>query len=125
MIIGVGIDICENSRIADLYSRYSDRFLHRIYMPEEIEYCFSKKNPIPHLTARFAVKEAFIKALGNARDLSLSYKEVGLLGGIGKKNIVIKGTLKHLVDKKGANNVVFSISHAEDYSNACVILERN
>lgn len=124
MIVGLGIDICENYRIAELYHKFGNRFLKRIYMPNEIEYCLSKKDPIPNLTARFAVKEAFIKALGLTRDLSLSYKEVSLKGGVGKKDIHISGTLAKLMASKEATRVTFSISHSKDYSTACVILEK-
>lgn len=125
MIIGLGTDIAENSRIESLLKRYNNRFLKRVFTQDEIEYCMNKKNPVQHLAARFSVKEAFIKSLGLRRDLSLSYSDVGLKGLTGKKEIVIKGKLKKLIKEKGVDSIHFSISHAENYSSAVVILERN
>lgn len=125
MIIGLGTDIAENERIESLLKKYNNRFLKRIFTTEEIEYCMKKKNPAPHLAARFSVKEAFIKSLGLRRDLSLSYNEVGLEGTTGKKSIVIKGKLKELIDQKNVDSIHFSISHAENYSSAVVVLEKN
>ncbi|MCX7633596.1 MAG: holo-ACP synthase [Turneriella sp.] len=123
MVVGVGIDICENDRISALLAKYQERFLHRVFTEDEIKYCMQKKDPVPHLAARFAVKEAFIKALGMPRDLSISYRDVSLKGSVGKKEICITGKLAALLKQKKADMVHFSISHARDYSNACVILE--
>lgn len=124
MIIGVGTDICENERIERLFQKFGDRFLNRIFTDAEIAYCSCKKNPIPHFSARFAVKEAFIKSLGIARDLKVSYKDVGLCGDQGKKTIVVTDELKKYFDRSGANEIIFSISHAQHYSTAFVLLEK-
>ena len=124
MIIGFGTDICENQRIKSLYSRFRDRFLNRIYTSEELEYCMQKKNPVPHLSARFALKEAFIKSLDTKVSLGLSYKEVYLWGGLGKKNIQVAGTLQRILDQMNVSHTWFSISHAKNYSVATVILEK-
>ncbi|RME92585.1 MAG: holo-[acyl-carrier-protein] synthase [Candidatus Hydrogenedentota bacterium] len=123
MIVGSGIDICENWRIRKLLNKHGDRFLNRVFIPDEIEYCMKKKDPVPSLAARFSVKEAFIKALGIRRTLSLSYKDIGLSGSVGKKNIIIVGKVHDLMQQKKVVNVQFSISHAKDYSCAVVILE--
>jgi holo-[acyl-carrier protein] synthase len=125
MVVGLGIDICENERIAEMLGKYNERFLRRIFTDEEIAYCMKKKDPIPHLAARFAVKEAFIKALGMPRDLTISYRDVGLRGSEGKKDIHVTGKLAQMLQARRANSIVFSISHARGYSNACVILEQN
>lgn len=124
MVIGLGIDICENDRISEMLGQYNERFLKRVFTEEEIAYCLKKKDPIPHLAARFAVKEAFIKALGMPRDLTISYRDVGLRGSEGKKDIHVTGKLAEMLETKKATSIIFSISHARDYSNACVILER-
>jgi holo-[acyl-carrier protein] synthase len=59
---GLGIDIEDISRVRDLCQRFGQRFLERVYSPWEIEYCYRHANPFPHLTARFAAKEAYVKA---------------------------------------------------------------
>lgn len=124
MIIGLGIDICENDRISEMLSKYKERFLNRVFTEDEVIYCLKKKDPTPHLAARFAVKEAFIKALGMPRDLTISYRDVGLKGSEGKKDIHVTGKLAEMLATKQVTNILFSISHARDYSNACVVLER-
>lgn len=124
MVVGLGIDICENDRIAQMLEKYKGRFLRRVFTREEIEYCLKKKDPTPHLAARFAVKEAFIKALAMPRDLKISYRDVGLKGSEGKKDIHVTGLLAKMLESKKVTEILFSISHARDYSNACVVLER-
>ncbi|MBV6492858.1 MAG: Holo-[acyl-carrier-protein] synthase [Turneriella sp.] len=125
MIVGVGVDICENDRIAEMLDKYNSRFLNRVFTRDEITYCLDKKEPAPHLAARFAVKEAFIKALGMPRDLRISYRDVSLKGSEGKKDIHVTGLLAKMLATKSVTRIHFSISHARDYSNACVILERD
>ncbi|MDH5719475.1 MAG: holo-ACP synthase [Spirochaetia bacterium] len=124
MILGIGTDICENYRIKKIFDEFKDKFLEKIYMNEEIEYCMKMKNPIPHLSARFALKEAFIKALSLRVSHGISYKEVGIIGNTGKKELKILGTLLQLYEKTGADNAQFSISHSKDNSIAFVILEK-
>ena len=104
--------------------RYKNKFLNRIYTEEELDYCLKKKNPIPHLTARFALKEAFIKSLYLKKSTGLSYKEVFLWGAIGRKDITVSGKLKKIYHDKGAIKIWFSISHLKDYSTATVLLEK-
>jgi len=61
MIVAVGIDIIELERIERVWNRYRSRFIERHFTQEEIDYAFSKSNPLPSLAARFAAKEAFQK----------------------------------------------------------------
>lgn len=124
MIVGVGIDICENDRIQDILAKYPDRFIKRVYNEAEIQYCAEKSDPVPYYSARFALKEAFIKALGLKRDLAISYKDVYLTGGKGKKDLNFQGKLASLFNER-ASRAVFSISHSRDYSSAVVILEKD
>ena len=124
MIVGIGIDICENSRIKSILEKFPDRFLKRVFNDNEIGYCSLKSDPVPYYAARFALKEAFIKALGLKRDLAISYKEVYLSGGVGKKKLNLEGKLDELF-KERANSAHFSISHSQEYSSAVVVLEKN
>ena len=124
MIIGLGTDICENNRIDYMRNKYRSRFLDRIYTQEELGYCLSRKNPIPHLTARFALKEAFIKSLYLRKTSGLSYKEVFLWGPIGRKDITVSGKLKKLFQDREITRTWFSIAHTENYAIATVLLEK-
>ena len=124
MIVGVGIDICENNRIKEILVKFPDRFLKRVFNDNEISYCSLKSDPVPYYAARFALKEAFIKALGLKRDLAISYKDVYLSGDVGKKQLNLEGKLDELF-KERANHAHFSISHSQEYSSAVVVLEKN
>ncbi len=124
MIIGLGTDICDNMRVANLYNQYRDAFLERVYAESELEYCLSKKNPIPYLSARFALKEAVVKACGFSRNNpGVSYKEIYLKGSHGKKSICVVGEIKQTCMQLSVTHVWFSISHIKDLSTAMVILE--
>ncbi|MDH5717789.1 MAG: holo-ACP synthase [Spirochaetia bacterium] len=124
MIIGVGTDICENYRIQKIVNKYQHRLLTHIFTDEELAYCLKKKDPIPHLSARFALKEAFIKALSLKKRVYLSFNQVGLKGNEGKKDLIIKGKLFQLYQQTGAKKTFFSISHSKNNSIAYVILEK-
>ncbi len=123
MVKGVGIDICENKRIEKVLKKYGEKFIKRVFLEEEKEYAFSKKNPIPFLSARFAFKEAFLKDLGLKSVLHLPLNEVGLIGKERKKEIYVKGVLKKILEEKKIQKMEFSISHTKEYAVAVVILE--
>ena len=124
MILGFGTDICENKRIRHLHKKFGDRFLKKIYTKKELTYCMSRRDPIPHLTARFALKEAFIKSLNIENSRNLSYRQVSLMGNKGKKVIHVSGKLNEVLTQMDTKQIWFSISHAENYSTATVLLEK-
>ncbi|MBP9887651.1 MAG: holo-ACP synthase [Leptospiraceae bacterium] len=123
MILSVGNDIVENSRIKETLEKFGEKFLEKVYTQEEVTYCLSKKNPIPHLSARFACKEAFIKAIELENGKVLEMKEIELSGNFfGKKNLALHGKAKELFLQKGYTEISVSISHTEMYSTAVVVL---
>ncbi|EKR17658.1 holo-ACP synthase [Leptospira interrogans] len=123
MKISVGNDIVENSRIRDLLEKHGDRFLKRVFSESEREYCSNRKDPIPHLSGRFCVKEAFIKAIEPGDHVILDMREIELFGKeFGKKELVLHGKSKELFLAKGYSGCSVSISHAENYSTAVVVL---
>src|SRR6267154_6019652 len=84
MIVGTGIDIAEVPRIAQALARYGDRFLHRVFTEGEIRYCDSKANRVERYAARFAAKEAAMKALGTGWSRGVRWRDcevVRLPGG--------------------------------------------
>jgi holo-[acyl-carrier protein] synthase len=91
MILGTGIDVVEIERVREAVSKWGERFLRRIYTKHEIEYCFSKRDPFPGLSARFAAKEAAIKALsGILKEHHLAFHEIEVLNEpSGKPGIVL------------------------------------
>ncbi|MDH5654789.1 MAG: holo-ACP synthase [Spirochaetia bacterium] len=127
MILGLGTDIVENDRIAALYKKHKKRFLTRIYTDEEIAYAEEHIDPVPHLAARFAAKEAFIKCLNlTGKNLNgISMKDVEVAGkNFGKKRMRLSGKTKKHVEKMGGAQIHLSISHTDTFSMAVVILEK-
>ncbi len=125
MILGMGTDIVENDRIRAVFEKHGERFLHRIFSDEEIQYSLSHEDPVPYLSARFAVKEALVKALSLPGGSGLNWKDVEVSGKIfGKKQLVLHGRAKEIADEKGANRFHISLSHSRNMSLAVVILEK-
>src|SRR6201998_828775 len=84
MIVGTGIDIAEVPRIRQSIERFGDRFVQRIFTPEEIRYCDSKMNRFERYAARFAAKEAAMKALGTGWNHGIRWRDcevVRMAGG--------------------------------------------
>jgi len=122
MIHGVGIDIVGISRLKNSAEKSGRRFLERIFTEDEIAYCLRRRDPYPSFSARFAAKEALVKALQGAGRLSLRDIEVEV-GGDGKPRIRAGGKLKAVFDERGILRAHLSLSHDRDYAAACVVLE--
>jgi holo-[acyl-carrier protein] synthase len=124
MIIGTGIDIAEVPRIRQSIERFGDRFLRRIYTAGEIRYCESKANRVERYAARFAAKEAAMKALGTGWSHGVRWRdcEVTRLPG-GRPTITFHGRADEIAARLGVKNAALSISHTEEQAIAQVILE--
>jgi holo-[acyl-carrier protein] synthase len=124
MIIGTGIDIAEVPRIRHSIERFGDRFLKRIYTAGEIRYCDSKANRVERYAARFAAKEAAMKALGTGWSRGVRWRdcEVSRLPG-GRPTMIFHGKAGEIAAMLGVNNAALSISHTEEQALAQVILE--
>jgi len=115
MVYALGVDIIEVERVKKIVEK-NQRFIKRVFTPEEIKYCLPKKNKYQHLAARFAAKEAFFKALGKR----ISWTEIGLINlPSGKPQLQINSKEKFLFRKTQV-----SISHLQDFALAVVILEK-
>lgn len=124
MIVGTGIDIAEVPRIAESILRFGERFLNRIYTEGEIRYCESKANRVERYAARFAAKEAAMKALGTGWNHGVRWRdiEVTRLPG-GRPTIKFHGRAAEFADRLGAVHVALSLSHTSEQAIAQVILE--
>ena len=124
MIVGTGIDIAEVPRIRQSIARFGDRFLRRIYTPGEMRYCDSKANRVERYAARFAAKEAAMKALGTGWSRGVRWRdiEVSRMPG-GRPTIAFHGKAAEFAAKLGTKNVALSLSHTIDQAIAQVILE--
>jgi len=119
----IGVDLVKNERIGGALERFGERFLRRVYTERELEYCFSTRDRVPCLAARWACKEAVLKAVYQCCGILLRLKEVEVLGERGRParvNIRRPEALKALEPYR----LVVSLSHERDYSVAVALLER-
>ena len=116
--ISVGVDIIEISRVAATVERFGDRFLQRIYTRGEITYC---RGRAPQLAARFAAKEAVMKALGTGTR-GVGWREVEVTRKhSGEPSIELHGRAAERAAKLGIDRFAISISHSREYAVASVV----
>jgi holo-[acyl-carrier protein] synthase len=124
MIVGTGVDLCEVPRIAAAISRFGARFLKRVFTERERAYCESKANRVERYAARFAAKEAAMKAIGTGQSRGVTWQdlEVSHLPG-GRPTVLFHGRAEEFYQKLGVKRVALSLSHTEQTAIAHVILE--
>lgn len=123
-IIGVGVDIIEVARVQDMAERYGERFLHRIFCSEELEYCCRFANPFPHLAARWAAKEAVSKALGTGFSQGVTWKSICVVHyPWGEPTVSLYGGALERAQNLGVRKVWLSLSHTCHYAVAMAVLE--
>jgi len=124
-IKGLGTDIVETARISAMAEKYAEHFLHKIYTDAEIEFCKSKALPGIHFAGRWAVKEAFYKALPENIQPFSSWKSIQVLNGEqGKPYIdVCDERLSEALSGAGVSSILLSLSHERAYCVAVVILQ--
>jgi holo-[acyl-carrier protein] synthase len=122
MIIGIGVDLVKIDRI-DKAGKNHEGFLERVFTEREREYCSRQKYPAQHYAARFAAKEAVLKAIGTGWSAGIKWTDMEILHGEGGGPIVnLSGRVKDLMDLKGVKQVFLSYSHDEGYAVAQVVL---
>lgn len=123
IVRGVGTDIIECSRIARAFERQKDRFLKRVFTEGEREYCLRMKNPVPHLAARFAAKEAVSKCFTTGIGESLGWKSIEVIKGEREQPLIrLDERGLALLAQLGANDVLVSLSHTENYGLAMAVI---
>jgi holo-[acyl-carrier protein] synthase len=122
MVIGIGTDIIETARIEK--AMRSEGFKEKIFSGNEIVYCEKKANAIESFAARFAAKEAFLKALGTGWRGNLAFNEVEITNDeLGKPSIRLLGKTATALENKKISNMHVSLSHVKEMAIATVILE--
>jgi len=123
-ILGLGTDIVEVARIDRLLREKGDEFLSRVFTAREVEYCRAKPKPAPHFAARFAAKEAFMKAIGTGWAKGVGFAEIGVTNNEdGKPELEVTGQARSIIDGSGPSFLWLSLSHTADYATATVIIE--
>ncbi len=124
MIVGTGIDIAEVLRIAAAIKRHGDRFLRRVFTEDEIRYCEAKANRVERYAARFAAKEAAMKALGTGWNHGVRWRDIEVCRQPGSRpTIAFHGRAAEFAAQLGAVHVALSLSHTAEQAIAQVILE--
>lgn len=124
MIVGNGIDICEVHRIRASIERFGDRFVRRIYTEREIAYVERKKNKYERYAARFAAKEAAMKAIGTGMRGGVKWVEFEVVNErSGKPTLVFHGKAKEYADRLGVRNIALSMTHTAEQAMAFLVLE--
>lgn len=119
-MLTVGVDIIEISRISATVERWGDRFLHRIYTQQELDYC---RGRAPQLAARFAAKEAVMKALGTGVR-GVGWRDIEVVRQRGRAPTVrLHGRAAEVGERLAVTQIALSISHSKEYAVVSVVME--
>ena len=117
MILGIGVDIVEIGRMKTAINRWGAHFLNKMFTEREIEYSKSKRFCHQHFAARFAAKEAVVKAFGGTSSFPIQWTDIEILNDEdGKPSVRFSGHAVKLKETKKAGQVMLSISHSKNYA---------
>jgi holo-[acyl-carrier protein] synthase len=121
---GIGIDLVPIPRMRRVLERWSERFLARVFTDDEIAYCRRRKDPVPHFAARFAAKEAGLKALGTGLRLGVAWRELEVRRERGgPPTLVLRGRSRELARARhGGDRMLLALTHDGDYAIAQAML---
>ncbi|MEX0819682.1 MAG: holo-ACP synthase [Pirellulaceae bacterium] len=118
-ITGIGTDIVECLRIAQMIERHGELFLTRVYTPFEIEYCSSRKAATQHYAGRWAAKEAVLKAMGTGWAKGISWLDIEVRNDEGgRPSIRLGGASRDICEQRGVREMLISISHCRSHATA-------
>lgn len=120
MIIGIGTDIIEIARVKQAVDARGERFLSRVFTPEEVAFCRNRKNPYPGLAVRFAAKEAVLKALGCGLR-GVNWLQAAVVREDGPPEVVLTGQAARIAAELGVKRVLISLSHSDSHAVAYAI----
>lgn len=124
MILGVGTDLAEVARIRQSIERFGERFLSRIYTDNERSYAASKANAAERFAARFAVKEAGMKAIGTGWNFGVTWKDFEVVNErSGRPTLRLSGIARDIAVRLGVKRTSITLTHTRELAFAVVILE--
>ena len=121
-IIGLGFDATDIPRIREVFERYNDRFLQRIYTRVEIDYCMRQRDPVPSLAGRFAAKEAMMKALGTGHTRGVLWQDIEVFREGGPPQLRLTGGALRRFEAMKARRSLLTITHAQTLAMAQVLI---
>ena len=117
-----GIDLVEITRFAELLDRHPDRARDRLFTKAELDYAAGSKRELEHLAARFAAKEAVLKALGTGWSNGIAWTDVEVTRDhAGRPGVALHNRAAELAAERGIASWLISISHTEHFATASVI----
>ena len=124
MILGTGVDLAEVPRIQAAIERHGGRFIERIYTPPEIAYVERKANRFERYAARFAAKEAGMKAIGTGWKRGVSWRDFEVVNlPSGRPTLRLHGVASEIAQQLGVRQIWLSLTHTAELGMAHVILE--
>ena len=124
MILGTGIDLAEVPRIREAIERYGGKFIDRIYTQREIQYVERKANRFERYAARFAAKEAGMKALGTGWRRGVRWHDFEVTNlPSGRPTLALHGVARRIADDAGVRSIHLSLTHTVENGMAFVIFE--
>ena len=121
-VLGIGTDIVECLRIAQMIERHGELFIDRVYTAAEIEYCRSRKQATQHFAGRWAAKEAILKAIGTGWRRGISFRDMEIRNNEGgKPTVALRGGARDVVEQLGVGEVLVTISHCRSHATAFAV----
>ena len=121
-IIGLGFDATDIPRVREVFERYGERFLQRVFTDAEIAYCTRQRDPVPSLAGRFAAKEATMKALGTGHTRGVLWRDIEVVRHGGPPQLRLTGGALLRFEALNARRSLVTITHADTLAMAQVLL---
>ena len=116
----IGVDLCEISRIGRIVEQHGERFLNKVFTSAEIAYCTGRYSSAASFAARFAAKEALLKALGTGLRGEFYWKDIEVVNNnLGKPEFKLYGETAHALNGR---RILLSLSHSSDHAIAFVVI---
>ena len=118
-ILVIVADITECLRIARLIERHGELFINRVYTAEEVRYCQSRRQSTQHFAARWAAKQAVLKALGIGALQGMAWTDIEIRkASAGRPAVAVRGAIKDIVERLGVAEVLVSMAHCRTHATA-------
>jgi len=118
-VLGIGTDIVECLRIAQMIERHAEQFIARVFTTHEMEYCSARKAATQHYAGRWAAKEAVLKAIGTGWVRGISWRDIEVRNDMGgRPTISLSGGALEASRRRGIEQVLISISHCRSHATA-------
>ncbi len=121
-VLGIGTDIIETVRIAQMIEKHGELFLSRVFTTREIQYCSTRRAANQHYAGRWAAKEAVLKVLGTGWAKGIQWTDIEVVNEVsGAPTIRLSNRAAEIASERGIRNVLISISHCRAYATAFAV----